>query len=526
MASIIFWSAQPTKVSGLPIRYIGPYQLGHWLEKHGYSYQVIDFIINGRTNYYTVDELVEITEQFIDDDTKVVGISSTFLYNYVANTNKYENGSLPPLLHDALVIIKEKHPQVKFVLGGNTAESFSTETTKLFDGIVVGLAEDIMLELMQFYDNKRDEPKFRRPLPHKTKFYYADDVQNKIFDIQLGDHTWYEKDCIVPGEALPLEISRGCIFKCRFCHYPLLGRSKFDYTRNMECIRQEIIENYNKWGTTCYYLLDDTFNDTPQKVKDFRDMSLSLPFKINFVCYLRLDLLERFPETIHWLKEAGLFGTQFGIESMHPAASKHIGKGFNGTPKAKEFLVKLMNEYWNNEVLILTSMIAGVPEETEESLLESANWLIDNNVTHWRFEPLRISKYENSKVFVSEWSKNSENWGFVWPENSTDWINTKYDWTYKKADEWATKLNGLKDTSNFKTHIWLAPMLVTVGNDVQTIINKTVRELKMPKQRVAGDKWIATYKKILKNLPNKTDVSTDLAEIRDITSKIIRENNS
>lgn len=523
MASIIFWSAQPTKVSGLPIRYIGPYQLGHWLEKHGYPYQVIDFIINGRKNYYTTDELVQVTEQFIDPDTKVIGISSTFLFNYVANTNKYENGSLPPLIYDALLILKEKYPNIKFVLGGNTAESFNVETTKLFDAIVVGLAEDVMLELIKFYDGKGEEPKFRRPLPHKTKFYYADDVPTKFFDIQTGDHQWYEKDCIVPGESLPLEISRGCIFKCRFCHYPLLGRSKYDYTRSMECIKTEIIENYNQWGTTCYYLLDDTFNDTPQKVKDFRDMVLSLPFKINFVCYLRLDLLERFPETISWLKEAGLFGTQFGIESMHPAASKHIGKGFNGTPRAKEFLTELMNTHWNNEVLILISMIAGVPEETEESLLESADWLIKNNISHWRFEPLRISKYEDSKVFVSEWSKNSSKWGFVWPDGPVEWINTKYHWTYKKADEWASKLNALKDVSNFKTHIWLAPMLVTVGNDVKTIIDKSVRELKMPQQRVAGDKWIEAYKKLLKGLPNKTNIIHELEEIKKITNKIISE---
>jgi radical SAM superfamily enzyme YgiQ (UPF0313 family) len=514
MASIIFWSAQPTKVSGLPIRYIGPYQLGHWLEKHGYEYQVIDFIINGRKEYYSVDELVEYTEKFIDEKTQVIGISSTFLFNYVANTNGYPYGSLPPLLYHAMMIIKSKYPNVKFVLGGNTAETFNANTTALFDAIVVGLAEDVMLNLIKYYDGVESEPKFRKILPHKTKFYYADDMPLKVFDIQKGDHSWQFKDCIVPGESLPLEISRGCIFKCRFCHYPLLGRSKYDYTRSMECIKEEIMDNYNKWGTTCYYLLDDTFNDSVQKVKDFRDMVLSLPFKIYFVCYLRADLLARFPETIPWLKESGLIGAQFGIESMHPEASKHIGKGWNGTEKAKEFLLNLIYKHWNNEVLILMSMIAGVPEETEESLLQSVNWLIDNNISHWRYEPLRISKYQDSKVFVSEWAKNAEKWGFTWPDNSFEWENTKYNWTYKQADEWATKLNGMKDVSKFRTHIWLAPMLITVGNDIESVINKTVKELRMPIQRQAGDLWIYTYKKILKGLPQKEDISNNLIEIK------------
>lgn len=500
MASMIFWSAQPTKISGLPIRYIGPYQLGHWLNKHGFTYQVIDFIINGRKEYYTLEELVEYTEMFIDDDTTVIGISSTFLFNYVANTAGYEFGSLPPLLENAIKIIKERYPHLKIVLGGNTAETFNKRTTDLFDAIIVGLAEDVMLELLMYYKGKKEEPKYRKLILHKTKFYYADDVENKVFDIQDSDHTWQKNDCINNKEALPLEVSRGCIFKCRFCHYPLLGRSKYDYTRGMEHIKSEIIDNYNKYGTQFYYLLDDTFNDTPDKVKAFRDMTLSLPFKINYVCYLRADLLERFPETIPWLKESGLVGTQFGIESMHPEASKHIGKGWNGKESSKHFLKKLITEDWNNEVLILMSLIAGVPGETEESLLETVNWLIDNNIDHWRYEPLRISKYEDSKVFVSEWSKGAPKWGFEWPTNNIDWINPKYNWTYQKANDWANKLNSMKDASKFKTHIWLFPMLVSVGNEIETVIKQTVSELKMPFQRKRGDRWIEEYKKNLKSL--------------------------
>ena len=422
-------------------------------------------------------------------------------------------------MYEAMTIIKSKHPNVKFILGGNTAETFNPATTSLFDAIIVGLAEDVTLELMRFYSGELEEPKSRKILPHKTKFYYSDDA-TKIFDIQNGKHIWADKDCIVPGESLPLEISRGCIFKCRFCHYPLLGRSKFDYTRDMECIRQEIIDNYDRWGTTTYYLLDDTFNDTVQKVKAFRDMTLSLPFKIYFVCYLRVDLLAKFPETIPWLKESGLIGTQFGIESMHPRASMHIGKGWNGRAEAKEFLLKLIREDWNNEVLILMSLIAGVPEETEDSLLETVNWLIDNDIAHWRYEPLRIAKYENSKVFTSEWSRNAEKWGFTWPTDSFEWENEKYGWTFKRAEEWANKLNSMKDASKFKTHIWLAPMLITVGNDVESVTTKSVKELKMPIQRRAGDQWIYTYKKLLKNLPNRICIDAEIDEIRNIIKKI------
>ena len=67
---IIFWSSLPNPY-GFIQRYLGPYQLGYWLEQHGYNYQVIDFIINyglGPRSSMTSDELVDMTKQFINGD--------------------------------------------------------------------------------------------------------------------------------------------------------------------------------------------------------------------------------------------------------------------------------------------------------------------------------------------------------------------------------------------------------------------------------------------------------------------------
>jgi radical SAM superfamily enzyme YgiQ (UPF0313 family) len=418
---IIFWSALPNPYA-LIQRYLGPYQLGYYLEENGYEYQVIDFTVSGPVKMMTVQQVVDFTEQFITPKTKVIGLSSTFFYIPGSQRN---SSNFPDNLIEAMEIVREKYPYLKFVLGGNKAETYGTEITNLFDAIVVGLAEDVMLELMHYYAGTGPEPVARRILPHKTKFYYADDVVDKKFDIQHSRHRWNQKDCIIPGESLPLEVSRGCIFKCKFCQYPLLGRSKYDYTRSPECLRDELIDNYEKWGTTNYYILDDTFNDTVQKIKDFRDMTLTLPFKIKYSTYLRADLLQRFPETIPWLKESGLVGAHFGLETMHPEASKAIGKGWSGT-KAREFLPWLIHEAWNDEVAIHMSLISGLPGETTESLMETANWLNDNNFISWNFKPLGITK-SDTRIFNSEFSKEAEEWGFAWPDPKEpyNWVNEK-----------------------------------------------------------------------------------------------------
>ena len=247
--NVIFWSALQNSFLYAQ-RYIGPYQLSHWLRKHGHSSQVIDFVVKGSQAKYKVSTLMKLTEKFITGETQVIGISSTFFMKREFPTN----------IASALKKIKKKYPNIKLVLGGNKAETYSPEITALFDCVVVGLAEDILLELVEFYKTGQGEPIGVRELPHKIKFYR--DSNQKRFNIEDSDFKWADNDLIMPGEVLPLEISRGCIFKCKFCQYPLLGRSKNDYTRKMEHIEAELRDNYERFGTTNYYLLDDTFNDT------------------------------------------------------------------------------------------------------------------------------------------------------------------------------------------------------------------------------------------------------------------------
>ena len=111
---------------------------------------------------------------------------------------------------------------------------------------------------------------------------------------------------ILKGETLPIEVSRGCIFKCKFCAFPLNGKSKLDYLRDPILIKEELQYNYEKYGTTHYFLSDDTFNDSTTKVEQIHKVVTSLPFKIKFTTYLRLDLLHAHQEQISMLEEMGL----------------------------------------------------------------------------------------------------------------------------------------------------------------------------------------------------------------------------
>lgn len=331
-------------------RALGAYQIVHHLRTFGYTCQVIEF-----AQYFTEDELTDTISKLITSDTLAVGISTTWFDQNVVKDPIRQYLSFKPGLPDSIVSslnsIKTRHPSIKFIAGGAATKEY--KNSKLFDYVIFSYAEDKMLQLAN-------------SLSGRTNF--------KPFNVETLEHRFLDQDVILEGETLPIEISRGCIFKCAFCSFPLNGKHKLDYIRSPKLIAQEMQYNYDKFGTVNYLFTDDTFNDTTHKIRSLHQEISKLPFKINFISYLRLDLLYAHQEQIEMLKDMGLKVAAFGIETFHPTAGKAIGKNMSAN-KIKQFLDDLQNKYWSGDVRIHCHMLAGLPGEPMSSVKESVEWL-------------------------------------------------------------------------------------------------------------------------------------------------------
>lgn len=378
-------------------RGIGAYQVAGHLRQNGYTVQVIDF-----TDHFTDRELIEYVSQFVGNKTLAIGVSSTFYRGQaisggnITSTEKDNDHSFLPLnLVNALKVLKEKHSNIKFLLGG--ASSYRCENNSLFDASFQGYSESAVLEYLN--DQKRIWPK------HNGLSKIDGSIFN--FNVNLLDHRWDDNDIVLENETLPIEISRGCIFKCKFCNYPLNGKKKFDYIRSADSIKQELIDNYERFGTTRYLFGDDTFNDSTHKLEQLHKVITDLPFKIEFATYLRLDLLHSHREQIEILKEMGLGNAFFGIESMNEKTAKLIGKGMN-PEKVKEFLLELQNDLWKDQIFIECSFIVGLPFEDKKSTDKTFQWVYDNKITNF-WNALGL---EPNKPYKSEFDKNFEQYGY------------------------------------------------------------------------------------------------------------------
>ena len=487
-----------TCVSGIFFqRSIGAYQLAHFLRANGYTVQVIDF-----TDHFSADELLDLIKKFVNHETLAVGISTTF-YSANSDNKKYINNDeskydfldFPQNLVSVVNYVKTNYNNVKVVIGG--AKSETGKTIPNIDAVIHGYAEDKFLDYLNSLPNNKNKTSKSLIKIYKESNDNFLEIKNdpfeKQFSIENLDHRFSKNDLILPGETLPIEISRGCIFKCSFCAFPLNGKSKLDYIRDPELIKAELIYNYENFGTTNYFLSDDTFNDSTEKVEKIHKAITSLPFKINFTTYLRLDLLHAHKEQIPMLKEMGLTSPFFGIESFNQRSASTIGKGMN-VEKAKDFLLELYYDHWGKQIPITCSFIVGLPYETLETINQTYEWARTNPINSMFF-PLALT---NKTSYKSDFNKNYQQYGYTLDLDTGYWENENFNYT--QASIISEQYNSeLLRKENYPSS-WFLMTLLNHGYSIEQAKNTKIKDLSYSKIIRNQRRNIKEYKEQLQGL--------------------------
>jgi len=367
-------------------------------------------------NRFSNTELDTMIDKFCNDQTSVVGFNTMFWENY----DPIEKQHVLKKAKYICSVVKQKYPNTKLIAGGPSCRIFlKEEFNNLIDAIFEGFSEN---DFVPYIQNKIIVP---------SKTYYNIDVYNNIhgsFNFTNSNTIYQKNDFLMPSETPTLEVGRGCIFKCKFCAFALNGKKKLDYIKDPKVLEEELLYNYENFGFTNYILSDDTFNDSTYKIELLHKVFTNLPFDIKFSSYLRLDLLNAHREQIPLLKEMGLIGAFFGIESFDKKASSLIGKGMD-PDIAKQMLLDLKNTHWGNRIKIGVGLITGLPYETYESHDRTMEWILDesNTVDQVVPFPLGVTNPNNAKPqpWESEFQINAEKYGFSWPNNdSIRWHNS------------------------------------------------------------------------------------------------------
>ena len=364
-------------------RAIASYKLAHELRKHGYTVQVISHFW-----YFTEEDFKKVIDKFVGDNTLLVGFSATFHSSHnpfaVLHSLYFPAGRQRQLK----TWIHANNPNTKLVAGGTPIDT-DTLLDPDYDGpyhdmdvINVGYADVTILEMLQDMKEGIFWP------------IYTD--KGSRLDIQSSTMTYCKEDAIQHGDEMPLELGRGCIFKCNFCNFGLIGKTKGTYTRNHMVIHDELKRNWEENGIYKYWILDDTFNEDNDKLEVIAKLKADSNIPLELSAFLRLDLQNRLKQE-QLLVDCGLKNPQYGIETLNPDSAVAIGKGWN-PEEQMEYLRSIKHNVFK-DVWLFSHFIVGLPEDSRESLHDMREKLLDpeyNPLDHLFVNFLYIKEVQKS----------------------------------------------------------------------------------------------------------------------------------
>lgn len=463
MANFIIWTCIDYHSPWL-FRPVGPYELANWLNSNGYTTKVIDFC-----HRLSTDDIIDITLHHTDSTTIGVGVSTTFWKSNEDDRDAVKIQkpySEPQWVISARERLERLNPKFKWVIGGANT-NFLTFLRFKWD-ILQGYAEDSLLKYLDEHSAKKT---VRIP-----------------FDIKNLKSSFIRENSIISTEVLPIEMSRGCQFKCNFCRFSLLGKKKGTYLRDFCFFEQELLENYEKFGITRYIIVDDTVNESEEKITALAEIAQRLPFQLEWIGYNRLDIISSKFYTANILKDSGLKSAYFGIESFNPDASKISGKPKLAT-HGKYTLLKL-NDQWGKDVNYMLSFIIGLGNESVNDIDNTHQWCIDNNVPLWFFHPLSISK-SPTLATPSVFDLNYEKYGYKFSNDDVNWTNNY--WSFQQAKEKASTLNLLAKQYYYPAAFLLAAIASTTGKSFDYVMNTKLENFFTPESVNQSEIFLKNY---------------------------------
>jgi len=459
-------------------KYAGTFRIATELRNHGYTVQCVDL-----SAYKTVDkDFLEVMDNLVGPNTLWIGVSTTFLYDVLGypfyksessfNKKYAHRPEVSSGIEYFLKFAKERNPNIKFISGGSRRFMLDKFGFKVFR-----MNSD--KEIIEFTDwcSKRSKS-FRLE-------FMGNVIDGSEFEGFPESQIIYNKeDIIEPNDTLPVEVSRGCIFKCKFCSFPLNGKKKGEWIKHSNILLDEFKRNYEMHGVTDYSFSDDTYNDSEEKVKRLYDEVYSkLPFKLNFTTYIRLDLMMRFPDTVEYLKESGLKSAVFGIETINHESGKLIGKGVD--PMAQFQFIENIKQNEFKDILTYSGFIMGLPKDKSDEMERMEEFLFSdkNKLDDFIVEPLFITPKHfenNNRTYYSEFDLEYEKYGYTCYEQIEDspytelrWKNSITGMTFDDAFAFSRRMNDkIKRSGRFKIggfgYAWFRSLGVD-SNDLLTL---------------------------------------------------------
>jgi hypothetical protein len=376
-------------------RILWTHRVATFLRTNGWDAEVVDF-----TAFWKLEELQEFVRSRTTNKTVMFCFGTAFLNPW------------SPYLNDFISWLKQKYPKIPIVVGGNNA---LTTPAHHVDYWVDSYGENAILAVCKHLVGTLGSPLMRDPTYFGVKSVVRGlrHYPSAPLDSYLVDYE--ARDFMMPWECPQIETARGCMFSCSYCNFPLLGQSK-DVSVSKEEFKKQLQLGYEKWGIVNWRVMDETFNDRPEKLQKYADAVDELGYHPWICGFARGDLVVKHRE--HWdtYIRLGFLGHSMGIETFNREAGKLVRKGMD--PGLLQLGLLDFERYTDihapQRYRANIQMICGIPGETKESWNESLKWLN----TYWTRQSasahiLEVPDYDDSLTNQSRFTKELVSNGLI-----------------------------------------------------------------------------------------------------------------
>jgi len=242
--------------------------------------------------------------------------------------------------------IKQANEKIYIVHGGVHPTLCPTDSLNNYaDFCVIGEGEITFKELLEtiMKEEERanvdglaykvnDEIKFTKP---RQFVQNLDEIPSPAFDL-LPIKKYKEDIHVRKGLAIPIMASRGCPFNCTFCASPALWRRKVRY-RSAHNILDEIEKYIKEYNIRKFHFYDDNFLLSEKRMIEFCETVEKRGLDFEWICLGRADTINRYPEVLTKMKQAGCAGLEIGVETL----DENVLSSTNKKITASESLIAL-----------------------------------------------------------------------------------------------------------------------------------------------------------------------------------------
>ncbi len=339
--------------------------LGSFLHRHGFTFEYVN-------SFHKEGDRAKLAHHLERGDVATVAITTTYYLTVI------------PIL-DIVKFVRSHSAGVKIIVGG----PFITNQVRL-------LPEDKLRKVFDtigadFYvDSSEGEAtlasllaaiKNGTPLGRVHNIYFRSGGRYvgtfkaaEANDLDANPVEWglFRSDI---KDIVNIRTSKSCPFKCSFCSFP--GASGRYKVASLDVVERELDALHEINPDLGLDVIDDTFNIPQRRFDELLRMMIRKRYRFRWYAFYKAQLASR--ETTRLMKEAGCVQVFAGCESGSQVILDNLVKQSRVEKYHEAF--ELLHEHG---LLSIASFIVGFPGETEETFMETMDFIEEARPTFFR----------------------------------------------------------------------------------------------------------------------------------------------